>query len=434
MIFFELICHICTFVSNKIINKYMKKLLILGAGTAGTMILNKLYKLLDHNEWEFTIVDQYKTHYYQPGFLFIPFGIYNKQDVTKPKYDFFPPGANVIFNKIDHIEGDKNQVYLDGGKVLNYDFLIIATGTETRPDMTPGMKGNLWYNEIFDFYTIEGAVALHNKLKHWEGGELVMCISEIPYKCPVAPLEFVFLAEAYFTQKGIRDKVNITYVTPMSGAFTKPVATKMLSALLEEKNIKIIPDFYLESVDNENKKIYSYDGQEVPFDILTVVPVNMGNEMVKRSGLGDDMNFVKTDKHTLQSKDFENIFVLGDAANIPTSKAGSVAHFAAEILVENLLNVMEGRPMTAHFDGHANCYIETGYGKGALIDFNYDTEPLPGTFPLPGIGPFGLLKNTKINHYGKVLFRWIYWHILLKGKEMPIEAHMSMAGKLRQNN
>lgn len=412
----------------------MKKLLILGAGTAGTMILNKLYKLLDHNEWEFTIVDQYKTHYYQPGFLFIPFGIYNKQDVTKPKYDFFPPGANVIFNKIDHIEGDKNQVYLDGGKVLNYDFLIIATGTETRPDMTPGMKGNLWYNEIFDFYTIEGAVALHNKLKHWEGGELVMCISEIPYKCPVAPLEFVFLAEAYFTQKGIRDKVNITYVTPMSGAFTKPVATKMLSALLEEKNIKIIPDFYLESVDNENKRIYSYDGQEVPFDILTVVPVNMGNEMVKRSGLGDDMNFVKTDKHTLQSKDFENIFVLGDAANIPTSKAGSVAHFAAEILVENLLNVMEGRPMTAHFDGHANCYIETGYGKGALIDFNYDTEPLPGTFPLPGIGPFGLLKNTKINHYGKVLFRWIYWHILLKGKEMPIEAHMSMAGKLRQNN
>lgn len=412
----------------------MKKLLILGAGTAGTMILNKLYKLLDHNEWEFTIVDQYKTHYYQPGFLFIPFGIYTKQDVTKPKYDFFPPGASVIFSKIDRIEGDKNQVFLDGGKVLNYDFLIIATGTETRPDMTPGMKGNLWYKDIFDFYTIEGAVALHNKIKHWEGGELVMCISEIPYKCPVAPLEFVFLAEAYFTQKGIRDKINITYVTPMSGAFTKPVATKMLSALLEEKNIKIIPDFYLESVDNENKKIYSYDGQEVAFDILTVVPVNMGNEMVKRSGFGDDMNFVKTDKHTLQSKNFENIFVLGDASNIPTSKAGSVAHFAAEILVENLLNVMEGRPMTAHFDGHANCYIETGYGKGALIDFNYDTEPLPGTFPLPGIGPFGLLKNTKINHYGKVLFRWIYWHILLKGKEMPIEAHMSMAGKMRQNN
>jgi sulfide:quinone oxidoreductase len=412
----------------------MKKLLILGAGTAGTMMLNKLYKILDLNEWEFTIVDQYKTHYYQPGFLFIPFGIYTKQDVIKPKYDFFPAGVNVIFNPIDRIDGKENKVYLEGGKVLQYDYLILATGTETRPDLTPGLKDKLWYKDIFDFYSIEGAVALQKKFKDWEGGNLVMCISEIPYKCPVAPLEFVFLAEAYFTKKGIRDKVKITYVTPMSGAFTKPVATKMLSALLEEKNISIIPEFYLERVDNENKKILSYDGQEIPFDVLAIVPVNMGSEMVQRSGLGDDMNFAKTDKHTLQSKDFENIFVIGDAANLPTSKAGSVAHFAAEILTENFLSAIEGRPLKAKFDGHANCYIETGYGKGALIDFNYDTEPLPGTFPLPGIGPFGLLKNTKINHYGKILFRWIYWHILLKGKEMPIEAHMSMAGKQKQTN
>ena len=410
----------------------MKKILILGAGTAGTMILNKLHKSLDHEEWELTIVDQFKTHYYQPGFLFIPFGIYSKQDVIKPKYDFFPPGVNVIFNKIDRIEGENNKVYLDGGKVLNYDFLIIATGTETRPEMTPGLKDKLWYKDVFDFYTIEGAVALNKKLRDWEGGDLVMCITEIPFKCPVAPLEFVFLAEAYFTKKGIRDKVNISFVTPMSGAFTKPVATKVLSELLTEKNINIIPDFYVERVDTENKTLVSYDEREVPFDILTVVPVNMGNEMVKRSGLGDDMNFVKTDKETLQSTSFDNIFVLGDAANLPTSKAGSVAHFAAEILMENLLSAIEGRPLTAKFDGHANCYIETGYGKGALIDFNYTTEPLPGTFPLPGIGPFGLLKNTKINHYGKILFRWIYWHILLKGKELPVEAHMTMAGKKSQ--
>ena len=111
------------------------------------------------------------------------------------------------------------------------------------------------------------------------------------------------------------------------------------------------------------------------------------------------------------------------------AKPGSVAHFSGDILYENFLNAIEGRPLTAKFDGHANCYIETGYGKGALIDFKYDTEPLPGTFPLPGIGPFGLLKNTKMNHYGKILFRWIYWHILLKGKELPIEADMTMAGK-----
>ncbi len=407
----------------------MKKILILGGGTAGTIMVNKLRKTLSREEWEITIVDQHKTHYYQPGFLFIPFDIYKKEDVIKAKSDFFPAGTNVIYSEIDKIAPKENKVLLDGGRVLNYDFLVIATGTQTRPDETPGLKENGWYKNIFDFYTIDGAVALQRFIKNWEGGKLVMNIAELPFKCPVAPLEFIFLADAYFTKKGMRDKVDITYVTPLSGAFTKPVATAMLSELLVEKNIKIVPDFYLERVDHENKKIISYDEQEIEYDLLTIVPVNMGSEMIERSGMGDDLNYVPTNKHTLQSEQYENIFVLGDAANLPTSKAGSVAHFSAEILYDNLLSAIEGRPLMAKFDGHANCYIETGHGMGSLIDFNYETEPLPGTFPLPGVGPFGLLKNTKINHYGKVLFRWIYWHILLKGKEMPIEADMTMAGK-----
>jgi len=410
----------------------MKRFLILGGGTAGTMMANKLRKALDQDEWEISIVDKHKTHYYQPGFLFIPFGIYSKKDVQKPKSDFFPAGVKVIFSEIDRVDGENNKVLLQGGRVLQYDFLIIATGAQTKIDETPGLNDKLWKKSIFDFYTVEGAVALHNFFKAWEGGKLVMAISEIPYKCPVAPIEFICLADAYFTKKGIRDKVELSLVTPMSGAFTKPVATKMLSELLTEKNIKVIPDFYIERIDNENKTLVSYDEMEVPFDVLAIVPVNMGDEMVERSGLGDDMNFIPTNKHTLQSEKFENIFVLGDASNIPTSKAGSVAHFAGEILFENILNAIEGRPLTAKFDGHANCYIETGFGKGALIDFNYDTEPLPGTFPLPGIGPFGLLKNTKINHYGKIMFRWIYWHILLKGRELPIEADMTMAGKKKE--
>jgi len=409
-----------------------KRILILGGGTAGTMMANKLRNTLEINEWDITLVDKHRTHYYQPGFLFIPFGIYNRQDVTKPKGSFFPSHVNVIYQEIDKIEGEENKVHLMDGSIILYDFLIIATGTETKPDETPGLNGELWYKNVFDFYTIEGAVALHQFFKNWEGGKLVMNIAELPFKCPVAPIEFVCLADAYFTEKGIRDKVDITFVTPLPGAFTKPIATKMLSQLLAEKNIKVVPEFYLESVDNEKKVIRSYDEQEIPFDVLTIVPVNMGSDMIERSGLGDDMNFVPVNKHTLQSEKHDNIFVLGDASNIPTSKAGSVAHFSSEILFENLMSAIEGRALTAEFDGHANCYIETGFGKGALIDFNYNTEPLPGTFPLPGIGPFGLLKNTKINHYGKLMFRWIYWHILLKGKEMPIEAHMTMAGKKKE--
>lgn len=407
----------------------MKKLVILGAGTGGTIMANKLRKVLDRSEWEMIIVDEEKNHFYQPGFLFIPFGIYTKQDVIKPKADFIPPGVKLLFNKIDKIEPDKNRVLLAGGTILNYDWLIIATGTRTTPEETPGLKDKLWNKKIFDFYTLDGAIALYEFFRNWEGGRLVLAISEMPIKCPVAPLEFVFLADHYFTEIGIRDKVDISFVTPLPGAFTKPRTTKLLGDLLAEKNIKVFPEFYIEHVDNDEQKIISYDQQEVTFDVLAIVPVNKGSDSIERSSMGDDLGFIPTDKYTLRSSQYENIFVLGDASNIPTSKAGSVVHFASDILYENFLSAIEGRPLKAKFDGHANCYIETGFGKGSIIDFNYDTEPLPGTFPLPGIGPFGLLQNTKMNHYGKIVFRWIYWHILLKGKQLPIESEMSMAGK-----
>lgn len=407
----------------------MKRIVILGAGTGGTIMSNKLRKALERDEWDITLVDKEPNHFYQPGFLFIPFGIYTKHDVVKPKSSFIPSGVKVVYNEIDRVEPSSNKVFLADGQILNYDFLIVASGTHISPNETPGLVGKEWQKSIFDFYTLKGAVALQNFLKTWEGGNMVINIAELPFKCPVAPLEFAFLADEFFVKKGMRDKVNIIFSTPLSGAFTKPKATKMLGELLEEKNIQVIPDFYLERVDNDEKKIISYDGREIPFDLLSIIPVNMGADYIARSEMGDDLNYVPTDKYTLRSEKWENIFVLGDASNIPTSKAGSVVHFASEILFENIISAIEGRPLLAKFDGHSNCYIETGFGHGSLIDFNYETEPLPGTYPLPGVGPFGLLKNTRINHYGKVMFRWIYWHMLLKGKELPLESQMTMAGK-----
>ncbi|MHB8337628.1 MAG: type III sulfide quinone reductase, selenoprotein subtype [Ignavibacteriaceae bacterium] len=407
----------------------MKKLLILGAGTAGTMMLNKLYNALDKNEWQITIVDQHETHYYQPGFLFIPFGIYSRNDVIKPKRDFFPSGVNAIIAQIDKVEPENNRVLLNNNQVLSYDLLLIATGSRISPEETEGMKDKLWHKNIFDFYTIEGACALKNFFKHWEGGKLVLNITEMPIKCPVAPLEFVFLADSYFTEKGIRDKVDIHFVTPLPGAFTKPKASAILGDFLDKKNIKLTTDFSIGRVDNDAKKIISWDEQEVPFDVLVTIPTNKGDDYIKRSGMGDELNFIPTDKHSLRSEKYENIFVIGDTTNLPSSKAGSVAHFQSEILFENMLSFMEGREPKEKFDGHANCFIESGFGKGILIDFNYETEPLPGKFPLPGIGPFSLLEETKMNHYGKVMFRWMYWNFLVKGLELPIESNMSMAGK-----
>ncbi len=423
------------FYSTNEMQIQMKKLLILGAGMAGTLMANKLFRQLDKNEWEITLVDKDENHYYQPGFLFIPFGIYEPEDVVKPKKEFIPNGVHFILKEIEKVIPENNNVHLRDGQVLDYDILVIATGTVPVPEETEGLKGDLWYKDIFDFYTYEGTTRLAKKLANWEGGKLVINLAETLIKCPVAPLEFTFLADAFFTEKGIRDKVDIYYVTPLAGAFTKPKATAMLNQLLEEKNINVIPDFYLQRVDNDRKVLVSYDEKEVPFDLLVSVPVNKGDQMVEESNMGDEdgLNFIPTDKNTLQSKAHENIFVIGDATNVPASKAGSVAHFEAEILTENILNYIQGEPFEASFDGHSNCFIETGYGKATLIDFNYTTEPLPGKFPFAVVGPMDLLKVTRTNHLGKLAFKWVYWHMLLTGKKLPVSTHMSMAGKLVEN-
>lgn len=409
----------------------MKNMLILGGGTAGTMMANKLRKALDTSEWQIKIIDRDPVHYYQPGFLFIPFGIYQPRDVVRSKKEFIAHGIEFLVGEVREVRTAESKLLMTDSTELLYDVLIIATGAQIVPEETEGLKGDLWHKDIFDFYTYDGATRLARKLEEWKGGKLVINLAESVIKCPVAPLEFAFLADAFFTEKGIRHKVDITYVTPLSGAFTKPKATQMLSQLLQAKHITVVPDFYIQRVDNERKVIVSYDEKEVPFDLLISVPVNKGSEVIKNSNLGDEdgLNFVPTDKFTLQSKQAKNVFVIGDATNVPASKAGSVAHFEAEILVENILSFVKGLPMGARFDGHSNCFIETGYGKAVLIDFNYDTEPLPGKFPLPLFGPLGLLKVSRANHWGKLAFRWVYWHLLLTGKSLPVSSHMSMSGK-----
>ncbi|MCB0201496.1 MAG: NAD(P)/FAD-dependent oxidoreductase [Anaerolineae bacterium] len=408
----------------------MKRIVILGAGTAGTITANKLAQELDLSEWKITIVDQSELHYYQPGFLFIPFGIYSRNDVVRSRRDYLPRDVELIISEIELIEADKNQVKIKrDGRVLSYDYLIITTGSRIVPDETPGLAEHEWQRSIFDFYTVEGAVALQKHLRTWQGGRVVLNVAEMPIKCPVAPLEFLFLADWFFHEQGIRDRVELTLATPLPGAFTKPRASSLLGNMLEEKNISVVPDFNIMEVDPDGKKIMSYDEIEIDYDLLVSVPVNMGDPLIARSGLGDELNFVPTEKHTLKARDFDNIFVLGDATNLPSSKAGSVAHFQGDVFIENFLRYVDGLPLQETFDGHANCYIESGFGKGFLIDFNYDVEPLPGKFPLPGVGPFSLLQESRMNHWGKMLFRWMYWNLLLKGKPLPITAQLQMAGK-----
>ena len=406
-----------------------KRVVILGGGTGGTLVANRLRKLYPETELSIEVVDQDDRHVYQPGLLFVPFGLTHTEDIVRSRQRQLHKGISFRNVAVDRVEKDDNEVHLADGMVLGYDVLVIATGAILVPEETEGLTGAGWNEKVFTFYTPEGAAALETALADFDGGRIVVNVVDMPIKCPVAPLEFSFLADWYFHQRGIRDQVQLTYVTPLDGAFTKPVAAEHLAGMLEEKGIELITEFNTGEVDGEGGRLVSYDEREVPFDLAVVIPLHGGAEYVGRSpGLGDDLNFVPTDQRTLQSEAAPNVFVIGDATNVPASKAGSVTHFEGETLVDNIDRFLADEELVAGFDGHANCFIETGFKKAMLIDFNYDTEPLPGHYPTTVGMP--LLQESRLNHLGKLMFQWFYWHSLLPGRDIPgIHGDMPTSGK-----
>lgn len=407
----------------------MKNLVILGAGTGGTIMANKLVGPLSQRGWKITVIDKDDEHYYQPGFLLVPFGIYRPENLRRPRSHLLSKGIDFLIKEVEEIKPQARAIKFADGREISYDLLLIATGTHIRPEETPGMLEG-WRQNVFDYYSIDGACSLAEKLKEFKEGTLAVHINEMPIKCNVSPLEFAFLADWYFRRKGLRDNIRLVYLTPISGAFTKPVATRYLGRLQAEKKIEVETFFMAERVDPAAGKIVCYDGREVSFDLLVTIPTNMGAELIKRSGLGDEMNYVSVDESGFRSDKYADIFVIGDAAGNSWTKAGSVVHFESEILDKIILAEIDGKKAEVKFDGHANCFIETGFGKAVVIDYNEEVEPLPGKFPLPLVGPLSLLKETRLNHWSKLAFEWVYWHWLLKGRAMPfVPALMSWRGK-----
>jgi sulfide:quinone oxidoreductase len=407
-----------------------KRILILGAGTGGTLIANKLRRRYDA-ETAITIVDRDDRHVYQPDLLFIPFGLVAPNSICRPRSKQLRKGIEFRLGEVERVDTEKNTALLKDGEALQYDVLIVASGAELLPEETEGLTGPGWGESAFTYYSVEGAAALLKAMESFQGGRLVVNIVEMPIKCPIAPLEFCFLADWWLQKRGLRSKTEIVLATPLDGAFTQPVAKKMLGELLEKKNVRVETEFATGRVDGEARTLHSWDEREIAYDLLVSIPLHGGSPYVEGSdGLGDALGFVAIDQNTLQSKAAANVFALGDATDAPTSKAGAVAHFQAETLIENIDRFLTGQELEKSFDGHANCFIETGFGKALLLDFSYEVEPLPGRFPFPLIGPMRLLGESRLDHLGKLAFRQLYWHLLLPGRRIPtISAQLKMTGK-----
>jgi sulfide:quinone oxidoreductase len=393
------------------------------------MTANRLRRRLGREEAEICVVDRDDRHVYQPGLLFVPFGLAKADEIVRQRRRQLYDGIVFHESDVESVSSERQQVLLVDGTVLPYDVLVIASGAHLQPEETEGLVGPGWNERAFTFYTPEGAEALCGALDRFDGGRLVVNLVDMPIKCPVAPLEFAFLADWHLRERGVRARTELVYATPLDGAFTKPVASQELGSLLADKEIELVTEFNAGEVDCVGGTLASYDGRTLAFDLLVTVPLHGGAPYVERSpGLGDALGFVRADKRTLQAAVAPNVFALGDATDLPTSKAGSVTHFEAEVLSENVCRYLAGEELVPGYDGHANCFVETGFHQALLIDFNYETEPLPGHFPA-AIG-LPLLRESRVNHLAKLAFQWVYWHVLLPGREIPgIGPSMPSAGK-----
>jgi sulfide:quinone oxidoreductase len=381
------------------------RIVILGAGTGGTLAANRLRREIP--DAHICVVDRDNRHVYQPGLLFVPFGLAEPGNLVRRRSAQLHAGIEFRIADVERADLDANVVHLGDGSVVPYDALVIATGAELQPAETEGLDEA--GERVHTFYTLDGAARLRDPLARLDRGRLVVNFVDLPIKCPVAPLEFCFLADWFLRERGVRDDVELVLATPLDAAFTKPVAAEHLAGLLDAKGIRVESEFATGAVAAD--RLVSWDEREVPFDLLVTVPLHGGAAFVARSpGLGDELGFVRTDPHTLQAAAAPNVFALGDAADVPTSKAGSVTHFEGETLVANVRHLLAAEPLESTFDGHANCFIETGFGKALLIDFDYEREPLPGHY-----GVLPLLKESRLNHLAKTRFDRVYWNVLLKG-------------------
>jgi sulfide:quinone oxidoreductase len=384
----------------------MERILILGGGVGGTLTANllvkRLHREIDRGAVEVTVVDATGTHTYQPGFMYIAMGGERASKLERPERSLLDHRVSLVVGEVERVDESARTVSLTNGVRLLYDQLVLATGSRIVPEDIEHFA-----EQAHHFYTAEAALELRHALDAFDGGRIVIGIAGMPYKCPPAPLEVAFLVESELRERKLREKSELHFCSPIGRAFTIESVSEMATPILEEKGIELHTFFNVEAIDPDRKVVLSLEGEELPYDLLILVPPHKGQQFLIDSGLAPAPGgWLPTDRNTLQVGGRPNVYALGDATDLPLSKAGSTAHFEAPVVAERIVAAIEGRAPSgkhADYEGKVMCFFEIGDGKGTLLQFDYDHPPKPP-------------KPNRLWHLGKIVFNKTYWHTVPKGR------------------
>lgn len=380
------------------------KVVVLGGGVGGTLVANLLAKELGR-DGKVSVVDPTGMHHYQPGYLYVALGQANGRWLVRDERTLLRREVDLVIEQATKVDPEKGLVHLERGGTLEYDYLVFAAGARLVPDQVPGLRQG-----SYEFYSLEGAQRLREALRRFRGGRLLVGIAGVPYKCPPAPVEFVFMVEEYLRRRGIRDRSEVTLLSPLNRAFTIESASKVIQPIMEQRGIKLVTFFNVEEVDPSAGTVSSLEGEKLEYDLLVLVPPHRGQQVVIDSGLGDASGWLPTDRFTLQVEGQDRIFAIGDATNLPISKSGSTAHFEAPVVASRIASLVRGTAPNENYGGRVMCFLETGNRKATVLRFDYEHPPAP---PQPNL----------IWHSAKWLFNRLYWETVPQGRlpeKLPI--------------
>ncbi len=374
-----------------------KKVVVVGGGVGGTMAANSLVKKLKKEEAEITLIDEDGKHVYQPGFVYVSFGNEKPHKIVKDERKLLRRNVRLVVDKAVKIDTDNRKVGLEKGKELDYDHLVLATGAEIHPKDIPGSEG------AHHFYDLESSVRLRRALDDFKGGKIVIAIGGVPYKCPPAPAEAACQLDYYFHRRKMREKVNLTFLSPLPRVFPIEPMDPLVAQAFKEKNVNSQVFFNVESVDPKKKRVHSLEGESEDYDMLILIPPHKGAKVIRASDLGDRGGWIITDRYSMKAVNAENVYAIGDATNLPVSKSGAAAHYENSIVVDNIISELRGAPPEEEYGGRVTCFCDAGFRKGIMLDFDYEHPPVPPPF-------------SRAAYWRKIFFNKFYWWILPKDR------------------